>query len=330
MKKRYFKFTFSLIVGATLVYYTFQYVELQETLRAIHHARGGYLLGALVLLSVAHLSRGVRWKIWERHLRFWDSFKLILVGFMGNNVLPARLGEVLRAHCAADKTPTNYGRTAALASVVVERILDGFVIALIGIAGMAFVPIDRRLFLALMFVCAIFFVLSACLLLGIFFHTAIRAVLEKLANAYPKRLTIFGKDKANYFLDGLLLVRGFRRLALALLSTVVIWGIELLMYDLVANAVWRPVPLTTCLLFLAVLNFASLFPFTIGGIGAVEGAATMYLMGSGIPANESLAMVLLVHAFQLSFAVTLGGAFYFTSGYYSIPVFQSNPDRSSR
>jgi len=54
-------------------------------------------------MVVAYLLRGARWRIWERNLTYWDSLRLILIGFMGNNVLPARLGEILaRTLCSGE------------------------------------------------------------------------------------------------------------------------------------------------------------------------------------------------------------------------------------
>jgi len=324
MQKKYIKFIVSIIIGFVLLYYTLRFFNFNSTLLTIKRAKIDYLFGALLLLIIAYLIRGRRWMIWEKDLKYWDSFKLMLVGFMGNNILPARLGEILRAHCVAEKTSSNFGRTAALASIAIERVLDGVVIAFIGIVGLLIIPIDERLFWPLMFVCVLFFVITAGLLISIFFHQKIRNFMASINSIFPGHLTKFGIEKVNYFLDGLLLIRSFDRMVKALFTTAIIWGIELVMYYLIAKAVFNGISMQTCLLFLSVVNFASLFPLTVGGIGAIEGATTVYLISAGIPAHESLAMVLIQHAYQFFFTTSLGLLFYFTSRYYTIPLVQNS------
>jgi dolichyl-phosphate beta-glucosyltransferase len=325
MNRNLFKMMFSLLVGGWLLLLTLRYFDLELTAAAIRGARKDLLLLALGLMVFAYLLRGKRWMIWEPQLNYWNSFKLILVGFMGNNILPARLGEILRAHCAAASIDNGFGRTATLASVAIERILDGFVIALIGIAGMAFVPPEGRLFWALGSVCVLFFLLTTALIAGIYFHERLRRMCDTVHRVFPGHLTNFGREKLNYFLDGLLMIRRPPTMAAALLATGLIWSMELVGYYLIARAVFPGAGFATSLVFLAVVNFASLFPFTVGGIGAIEGATAPFLIGAGIPLNESLAMVLLQHGFQFCFTTVLGGIFYFTAGYFKIPLVQRAP-----
>jgi uncharacterized protein (TIRG00374 family) len=135
----------SLAVGGLILYVLLRHFDLRQTMVSVHQAHPGLLLLGVALMVAAYLVRGARWQIWERSLSYWDSLRLILIGFMGNNVLPSRLGEILRAHCAAAKTSDDRGRTAALASIAAERILDGFILSVFGVVGLALVPVDRRL-----------------------------------------------------------------------------------------------------------------------------------------------------------------------------------------
>ncbi len=323
-KKPLFRFILSILISLLLLYYVLRHFDLDTTLLVIQQASPAYLFLSLVLLIIAYLIRGYRWMIWEKDLKYWDSFRLILIGFMGNNLFPARLGELLRAHCTAQKTGEDYGRTSALASVAIERILDGFILSGIGILGLILVPVSRVLFHSLLFVSLVFGLLTASLIIGIFFHTRIRQTVESIHKTFPGHVTKFGKEKVNYFLDGLLLIRGFGKFLNAIFLTVLIWSIEMIAYYGIANAVSFGVSIETCFIFLAVVNFASLFPFTVGGIGAIEGAATMFLMSAGIPNNQALAMVIIQHLFQFSFTTMTGGIFYFIGEYYTIPIFQRN------
>lgn len=324
MKKGSINFIFSILVGGLLLGFTLHFFEIDKISDVIKNASFEYLFLSLLLIVSAYFLRGYRWTIWERDLKYLDSFKLILIGFMGNNILPARLGEILRAHCTAHKTGERYGRTAALASIAIERVLDGLILSILGIVGLFFLPVSRLLFISLLSVSSLFGLLTGGLLVGIYFHHWIRNKLTQINRIFPGHLTSFGKEKINYFLDGLLLLGSLTTLLKAVFFSALIWGIELAAYYLVANAIFDGVSLKICLLFLVVVNFASLFPFTIGGIGSIEGAATVFLVGAGIPAGPSLAMVLIQHLYQFAFTTLGGGIFYFVDGYYKIPVIEGS------
>ena len=94
---------------------------------------GGYLwlVAALGVYSVALAARGWRWHRLLRladipHARA-DAYRLTLVGYMGNNVLPARGGEVLRIAILGSRTTAK--RRTILGSILAERILDAAVLA---------------------------------------------------------------------------------------------------------------------------------------------------------------------------------------------------------
>ena len=154
--KRFIHFVTSLVIAGLILFAVLWRFNLRETLALTRQARVIALMLGVALMVVAYLLRGARWQIWEPSLSYWDSLRLVLIGFMGNNVLPARLGEILRAHCASAKAGDHRGRTALLASVTAERILDGLVLATFGVIGIALVPVDGRLRWALLTVSLVF------------------------------------------------------------------------------------------------------------------------------------------------------------------------------
>ena len=133
-------------------------------------------------------------------------------------------------------------------------------------------------------------------------------------------MTTFAQEKAILFLDGLLPLGTFPRTVSAITFTAIIWGIEGAFCYFVGLAVWDGMSVGTALLLLVVVNFASLLPFTIGGIGAIEVVTPIFLISSGISPYPALAMVLLQHAGQYVFTTIAGGIFYLTGGFYRIPL----------
>lgn len=328
--KRFAQFAVSVVVGGLLLHAVLRQFDLRQTGAALRQAHPNLLILGLALMIVAYLLRGARWRIWESSLSYWDSLRLILIGFMGNNVLPARLGEILRAHCASAKMGNDRGRTAALASIAAERILDGLVLAVFGIIGMTLVPVDRRLRWSLFLVSLAFAVLASALVLSIHFHERIRSWIAAAHRKFPGHVTAFVQKKASHFLNGLLPLGALPRMFAAITATAIIWGIEMWFYFSIGRAVWDGMSVRIALLFLVVVNFASLIPFTIGGIGTIEAVALAFLVSSGVPPYPALAMILLQHAGQYFFTTITGGILYLAGGFYRIPLTRPKADIVSR
>src|SRR4029078_8341536 len=76
------------------------------------------------VLAMTDLSfRGLRWQRLLRpiaRVRSPSMLGSLLVGYAANNVLPARLGELVRSHYLGDREGVR--RAAALGAVVVERV----------------------------------------------------------------------------------------------------------------------------------------------------------------------------------------------------------------
>lgn len=328
--KRFVEVGTSLILSGLVFEALFRRFDMRQTVAAVRQSHPRLLLLGIALTVTSYLVRAGRWQIWERSLTYWNSFRLILIGFMGNNILPARLGEILRAHCSAAKTDSDRGRTAALASIGAERILDGLILAVFGLFAIALVPVDRRLMWALFLVSLGFAGLTSGLVLGIRWHERIRAVIASANRKFPGHMTSFAREKTIQVLDGLLPLGTLPRMLGAIGSSVLIWSIEMGSYYLVGRSVWDGMTLPVALLFLVVVNFASLVPLTMGSIGTIEVAAPVFLISAGISPHVALAMVLLEHGVQYLFTTIAGGIFYLAGGFYRISLTQPNAVRVSQ
>ena len=325
--KRYLEAAASVILGVILLYVVLSHFGLRETFASIRKARPLLLLLGSALMVSSYFVRGARWLIWERSLDYWDSLCLVLIGFMGNNVLPARLGEVLRAHCTSAKTSEDRRRTTALASIAAERILDGLILVVFGLAGLILVPIDRRLREGLLFVSIVFAFLAAGLILSIHWHENVRSLIAKASTRLPERVGAFIRERADQFIYGFLPLREPECMSKAIFATVLVWTMEALSYYCFGLAVWTGMTAKITVVFVVAVNFASLIPFTMGGIGTIEATAPLFLVSSGIPAYPiALAMVLIQHGAQYVFTTVAGLVAYLMGRFYSLSL--ARPERA--
>ena len=322
---RYLHVAVSALISAGILSILLRYFDVEQTFAFVAQADRRLLLAGATLMVVAYLIRAARWRIWERSLSYWDSLRLILIGFMGNNVLPARLGEILRAHCAATKTGGDRRRTAALASIAAERILDGLILSAFGLFSLGLVSVDAALEWALGAVSLAFVSLGLMLVLSIRQHSRIRAMIVAGHRKFPGHLPSYARQKIEQFLDGLLPLGTAARAITALTLTFLIWATETASYYFVGAAVWDDMTIPAALLLLVVVNFASLVPFTMGGIGSIEAVAPVYLISLGAPPPAALAVVVLQHAAQYIFTTVVGGIVYVAGRFYAIPLKHGSP-----
>lgn len=123
-------------ISAVLLYVTFSRMELAEVWQQLRDVNVPLFILATAIITGVFWIRAWRWKgILEpiADVPFRERFAAVNIGFMGNNLLPARIGEFLRAYTLArvSRVPVVGG----LASLVVERVFDGiFVILLLFVA----------------------------------------------------------------------------------------------------------------------------------------------------------------------------------------------------
>jgi dolichyl-phosphate beta-glucosyltransferase len=288
---------------------------------SIRQARSGLVILGVALMVCAYGLRGARWRIWERSLRYWDSLRLILIGCMGNNVGPARLGEVVRAHFAAS-SDYDRGRSTALASIAAERFLDGLLLSVLGLVAVGLIHIGSRVRWALLLVSAVFAGVNAALILSFRHHDWVFSLVAAANRKFHWRVTAVVREKANQAIDGLLLLGTLPRMLQALSTTVIIWAIEIGVCYCFGLSVWHGMTVRLAVLFLVVVTFASLLPLSLGGIGPIEVAGPLFLIYAGVAPHLALAMVLQQHAGQYVFT-TITGWILYRAGGFRIPLGRS-------
>lgn len=124
------------VLAIALLLWALRGVHLDEVARQIRQSDPWPLAVGVVLATLTFLVRLVRWQLLLRHesgrpLPPWPLWHAIAIGFMANNLLPFRAGELVRVYAATRLSGARF--TAAMSSIAVERIFDG--LAVIGLLG---------------------------------------------------------------------------------------------------------------------------------------------------------------------------------------------------
>ncbi len=128
-------------VSAVLLYFSLHGLQFAEVLGHVRTARILPIVAAVVIATIPFFLRVLRWQLLlhgddGRRLPAAPLWHAVAMGFMANNVLPLRAGEVVRVVAAAQLTQTRW--TSVLASVGVERLFDATtVLTLLGVGLLA-------------------------------------------------------------------------------------------------------------------------------------------------------------------------------------------------
>ncbi len=155
-----------ILISAAFVVIAFRGQDFGEIGRSLGKVNLLWLVPALAIYFVGVWFRSVRWAILLRSLAPEVSgkslFSTVVVGYMANNVLPLRTGELVRSYLVSKEH--NVRKTSVLATIAVERIFDGFTMLGFMLVATAFVSFTSELRHLAIFAFAIFTVL----LIGLF------------------------------------------------------------------------------------------------------------------------------------------------------------------
>jgi hypothetical protein len=235
---------------------------------------------------------------------------------MVNNVVPARAGELARAFALA-RTEPEIRFTAALASLVVDRIIDGVVVVtLLGVAmALSPFPADTTIMgqpVARLAIVTGAIAVGALVVLGglALFPARVIALFDAVVGRVIPRFHPRLRPFFLTFVDGLGALRSPGRLARILAWAFALWLTNALAFWIAFLAVGIDVPFTAALFVQGLVAFAVAAPSAPGFFGVFEVSAVVGLALYGIPGDLAVSWALGFHILTF-IPITLIGLFYF-------------------
>jgi hypothetical protein len=240
--------------------------------------------------------RALRWTWLLRPVAsvpFYPAFVATAFGFAANN-LPGKVGEVLRPALLARSRKLPF--SPLLASVLLERVFDGFSVVFFFILAVAMGLPNSRGFGKLFLPAALLLVLVAAVLFAVFRRAATERFLEKLWRRLPARFQPRARSFAETFVDGFASLRNPRLLLLVTAGSLVMWlVIDVQMYS-VSQAFHLDLPFSSSFVVTAAAVLGLMFP-TPGGLGSYHVAVQLALTDVyGVPRDTASGVALLAHA----------------------------------
>ncbi|MEX1253099.1 MAG: lysylphosphatidylglycerol synthase transmembrane domain-containing protein [Dehalococcoidia bacterium] len=272
--------------------------------------------------------RTIRWQYLLRPVapvKTSRLFPVVIIGLMANNLIPARVGELVRAFIIGERERVS--KAAALGTIAVDRLFDGLTLIPMLLVGAALAGFNEQLEINLLFVdfsvgydglaaiMAVLFGIGFGLLLVFAFSERWRERADRLViAATPARFRPQVEGLAASFFEGLKSLRSPVDLGVAWVMSTISWTLEAVMYWMVALAFGIDVGFHVFLLSTAAANLAISVLASQGGIGPFEFVTKQTLIAAGVASSTATAYAIGLHALLLLPVIALGLYFLGTMG----------------
>ena len=285
-------------------------LELGRVAEALGQAQYWLLVPALVLYFAGVWVRAVRWRYLLEPIAAIPAsrlFPVVVIGYMANDVLPLRLGEVAR--CFVLRRREGVPQSAALGTVLVERVMDGLTMLVFMGVTLPLLPFSATLYQLMGAASGLFVGVSIALVVlaarPALASRLVDATLGRIGGSFGER----GRGLAQSFLSGVAALGGGGAALRILGLSCAAWLLEAGMYFVLMYAFPIPPSAALATLTTAVANLGTLIPSSPGYVGVFDFIGKSVLTQFGVPDEPALAYVLVVHA-ALVVPVTLLGFYY--------------------
>jgi uncharacterized protein (TIRG00374 family) len=301
------------------LYLAFRKVSYSQLLEALGNTNVGLLFLAIIVLFFSHWLRAVRHHYLlepVKRIEIGSLFSALMIGYMLNTILPAHLGEFLRAYVLGKKE--RIAGSSVLASIVVERTVD--VLSLLIIMGLAFLVypfpemIKLSAYLSLAVAAAIVALLALLKLRPEFMLRFIKIITQPFPRSLRNKLVTLVES----FTQGIVALKDRETYVIFFILSVLIWiaytavlAIGLYAFDFIEL---YHVPLGASFVVLIMTTIGILIPSSPGYVGTYHWLCMLSLGLFGVPESPALAYAIAVHAISMIPVALVGVAFALKEG----------------
>jgi len=301
-----------LLVSVVLIGAILYFVDLNAMVAAVKAADYVLLLIGMVLGVFWLLVRGLVWRTLLRNrASFRDVFLTLMEGYLLNNFLPFRLGEIGRAFLLSRKSDPSTGSgqglkfAEVLPTIIIERVTDLAFSAAIFVAAVPFVVGASG-------AQQIGFIVAGAVVVGLVVMYLLARnrqwaleVFHRLSHRWPV-LQRTGGSFLEAFFSGLEVLTDLGLFARFMLLMAFNWGMAIVQYYLLARAFFPQATLIWGMFLLGAAAFGGAIPSLPGGVGTLEGAMVGALTLLSGDQSTALAAALVSHALNYLYSGVFG------------------------
>ncbi len=291
------------VISVVALWLVLRSVDLGRTVEILRSAAPGWILvvGGFIVVDV--MLRGLRWQRLIAPLgrvAYRSMLGYLLIGYLANNLLPARLGELVRSHYLGDRE--GISRTSTLGTVVVERVVDLSVVVAIAAGAILILSVRGLVANAVVVGVAVATLFAVVLAFGVAAHRLPGAGrVATLADRWPRI-----REAVANLRGGLGVAARPRTVLETVLLSALAWTATILAFAAAGQAVGVELTMGQAALLGSGVALASAIPAGPASLGTFEFAAVQIATSIGVPENEAFAIALIAHAASLLITVPAG------------------------
>lgn len=272
-------------------------VDFGAAFKVLRSASPTWIALMLVTTTVDVAARGARWRtllVPIAPLPYLRVLGYTYIGYLANNVLPARLGELYRSHALGDGE--RISRPTVLGTVVVERVVD--TVMVVAIASLAVVVLSARGIIAGAVLLGLAFVVLLAIALGLAIAAHRLPGAERVTAVIARRPRLL--ELGRRLRDGLAVAGRPRTVGAAIVLSAVAWAASTGTFLAAGQAVGVELTVAQAALLTSGVALVTIVPSGPGYLGTFELTAVGIAGGFGVPQDSAFAMGLLVHLMILA------------------------------
>ena len=307
-----------ILISAAFLYLAFRSVDPKELRMAFESADYWYVIPAACLSLLSIWFRTVRWRYLlnpVKKIGLMSLFSSSSIGFMANSVLPARLGEFVRAYVIGRKEQIS--KSTAFATIVVARIFDGMTILMFLVFVLLRYSYDYPGWLQkISYVAFIFYFLALAFILFLKLRSdqALK-VVTFILKPFPEKIQSAVSRLVSSFINGLGIIKSSRNILGAFLFSILVWLPIVLIIYILARSFGIDLSIIGALLLLAIYTFGMMIPSAPGFVGTIQYFSVVGLSIFGVSRATALGFSIVYHLCTFLPITIVGFVFLFIEGY---------------
>lgn len=301
------KFWLGILISIVFLYLSFRKVELKEVIEALRDANYFYLFPTLIAIFFTFLFRVYRWRyllLPTKKVGIASLFSATMIGFMANNILPARMGEVIKVYFLGRRE--NISKSLAFATVVLERIFDMLIILLFLAVILIISPFPDWVRKAGYFTTVVYLVTVTCLI-GLKLQSGrVVGIIQRCLFFLPKRISERIIALLWSFVEGLNVLGKLKYVLMVTFYSLLLWIVSGLTFYFVLFSFGINLPIYVSFFVMIITALGIAVPSAPGFIGNFQFFCITALAIFGVEKNIALSYSILIHVISF-IPVTLIG-----------------------
>lgn len=284
----------SIVIGTVVILLLIYISDIKGMISILSDINPMWIILAVLIYNVNWILRGYRWQTILKYMgykiKLKDSVSLTIIGNFINLVTPAKIGDFARALIL--KKNNNADVTKGLSSVIVDRVLDLFVVTILAYISFSIISRDMILpeWIKILVDNSIYILIIGLIIIGIIFNFVRRS--KYISKYLP--------------LDDIGLICHPRKITKLIIVSVTLWIFEMSTIIILFRALDLDINIILIMAAIMVANLTKALPLTPGGIGAYEGSIAIVLMVGGLPYTTGLTIGILEHGIKNVYTILFG------------------------